>query len=313
MYLLRLADRQLALRAQEVAARIGPSEGEYNPDLSAIEEIGAEFLDGGGPVCDFGCLRNEALFGLSVLGEEIRRNDTCLEVGSGPGLLAYMLARRGIKVDALDPVANGFETFEPVRQLVEKKKPECLTFLRMGIEELQASGSYDFIYSINVFEHLLDWRAGLLCVYSALKPGGVAHILCPNYDVPVESHFKVPILYSKEWTRRIFAKWIRTYEQRERCPGLWDSVNLIQASEVYQFCYTNGMQIEFDRRIVPLMMRRLGSDEEFTMRWRSVARFLGRMGSNRGVQRLLSNLPISMQPYVWMKISKSNLLPFPAR
>ena len=65
---------------------------------------------------------------------------------------------------------------------------------------------YDIIYSVNVFEHLSNWKLYLKKTNEWLNPEGLNIILCPNYSFPYESHFKIPIIINKKLTYSIFKK-----------------------------------------------------------------------------------------------------------
>ena len=78
--------------------------------------------------------------------------------------------------------------------------PKSIGIRNLRFEDFKPRKKYDIIYSVNVFEHLLDWKLYIDKTKEWLKPQGVNIILCPNYSFPYESHFKIPILLNKEIT-----------------------------------------------------------------------------------------------------------------
>jgi 2-polyprenyl-3-methyl-5-hydroxy-6-metoxy-1,4-benzoquinol methylase len=56
------------------------------------------------------------------------------------------------------------------------------------------AGTFDLIFSNNVFEHVRDVQAALATLGALLRPGRVMVHNCPNYDVPYEPHFGIPLL-----------------------------------------------------------------------------------------------------------------------
>ena len=79
---------------------------------------------------------------------------------------------------------------------------------------------YDVIYSVNVFEHLLNWKLYLDKTKEWLKPNGINIILCPNYSFP-RSHFKIPIILNKKITH-IFKNKIDS-SRKEKNPLVYGS------------------------------------------------------------------------------------------
>lgn len=93
-----------------------------------------------------------------------------LDFGAGIGTFAEMIRSRGAAVDCLEPdprqagslTAKGFDTF---------RSPD----------ELQAE-SYDYIYSLNVLEHIEDDLEATRAVFRLLKPGGRLYIYVPAFQ-----------------------------------------------------------------------------------------------------------------------------------
>ncbi|MCG6890839.1 MAG: class I SAM-dependent methyltransferase [Gammaproteobacteria bacterium] len=94
-----------------------------------------------------------------------------LDFGAGIGTFAEMVQARGVQVHCLEPDgtqgnllrAKGFETFASSDDI--------------------AAESYDYIYSLNVFEHIEDDGPAARDAYRLLKPGGCLFIYVPAFQL----------------------------------------------------------------------------------------------------------------------------------
>ena len=96
-------------------------------------------------------------------------NGAVLDFGAGLGTFAEMVRDRGIDVHCLEP---------DERQAGLLSSKDFRTF---GSAEAIASDTYDYIYSLNVFEHIEDDAAAARQVYRILKPGGALYLYVPAF------------------------------------------------------------------------------------------------------------------------------------
>ena len=246
-------------------------------------------------------LRAEADFGL----REVRpffslaeKPKTVLEVGCGTGYLLTRMAEEfdDISFTGVEPIGPGFTQFEKALDTVEKKY-ENITFIRQRIEDVEIDKKYDLIYSINVFEHLDDWREAIDICVSMLNPNGQLVVLCPNYSIPYESHFALPIFGTKSFTHKIFSRQIEQLEDRFDAKGLWQSLNFIKVPQVRKYCELKGYDLSFDTDIMARMLDRLDEDPEFRKRQSALAR-LAIIANRLGAGSLLSTLPARCGAYM---------------
>jgi len=180
---------------------------------------------------------NEAMFGWSIIRDEVSRlkpGSAVMEIGAGLLILSGYLSNLGIAVHALEPIAGGFSHFQDAQNLVReyyKKVGLKLIILDLPIEEFKEEGIFDYIYSINVFEHIASVESGLSNAYSSLKYGGMLRIYCPNYHFPYEPHFNIPTLINKRYTEIVFKNSIVS-SNMPSAQETWDALNWINISQV---------------------------------------------------------------------------------
>jgi SAM-dependent methyltransferase len=104
----------------------------------------------------------------------VRPNDVIVDFGAGTGVLARPLAAAGYRVSCIERDPN----------LRARLADAGLTVHAM-LEEIPA-GSLDFIYTVNVLEHIRDDGAILAALRDCLKPGGSLLVYVPAF----------PLLYS---------------------------------------------------------------------------------------------------------------------
>lgn len=280
-------------------------------DFPADAGVAAEFIDQlldtylarGGAFPFREQLKQEALFGFSEIFPEMGVNHRLLEIGAGTGLLSGLIAASGAKIDALEPLGLGFSSFSGLLTSVVQASGGRINLIDSEIEKFDVENEYDLIFSINVFEHVSDWRQAIRRTHAALKRGGKAVILCPSYNFPYEPHFGIPIIRSKGLTYRLFERQITHHETSRDGAGLWDSLNFIKASELAAFCEKEDIQLSFDKSIISRMLSRAVTDPEFSKRRGRLAPFI--RASNRwGLGALLSCAPIRTQPYLRFVLSK---------
>ena len=141
-----------------------------------------------------------AEFGFSHLKEPISSfsaNSDILEVGCGSGILLSMLAEEfpQHKFMGVEPFGEGFSSLEELNATVRRLG------VNLSIESYEEHQSkYDFIYCVNVFEHVRDWQHFLDWASNNLKKNG--KLVFPNYAFPYESHFRIPVTFNKQITLR---------------------------------------------------------------------------------------------------------------
>ena len=251
----------------------------------------------------------EAMFGFSHLIKPIRSLDSnanILEVGCGSGILLSMFAEEFPEHNftGIEPFGDGFSELKELNSAVRRMGVELNI---EGYEQYQAQLKYDFIYCVNVFEHVDDWRHFLSWAVNNLTEGGEFVVLCPNYGFPYEPHFRIPTIVSKKLTYKVFKNYIKNYEQENQCLGLWDSLNFVKKSEVNAYCNEKSSQLNVvmwdDISIINDMIERLSKDPNFRKR-QTVIGNVARILNAIGVLNLMKKLPYFL-PYMKVSFKKT--------
>lgn len=249
----------------------------------------------------------EAKFGFLQLKETISSLATeskILEVGCGSGILLSVLAEEfpHHKFKGIEPFGDGFSSLKDLNTIVKDLG------VNLSIERYEEHQSkYDFIYCVNVFEHVDDWRHFLDWASKNLTENGRFVVLCPNYGFPYESHFRIPIIFSKRLTFNFFGNKILNFERNNNCLGLWNSLNFVKKREVLAYCKKNilklGFSVNDDTSIIDYMIERVSKDAEFRKRQSTVGKVASLLKAV-GILNLIKMVP-NFLPYMKLSFSKS--------
>jgi SAM-dependent methyltransferase len=246
---------------------------------------------------------NESTFGLAEFSAvldahfEGRKGLRCLEVGSGAAVLLTRMKDRYPQHswEGIEPIGQGFSRFEVSLDAIVKRHD--LAIHRTTFEAFEAKEPFDFIFSLNVLEHVDSWRDCLSKAHAILRPGGLAVFLCPNYSFPYEPHYALPIVINKSITHRIFRRSIANYDRRHNTKQLWSSLNFIKKREVARFCRERGIKLRFDEAIMTRMVEKLWTDPAFAER-QSVMAVPAKLLHRIGATRLVQSFPLNrLSPY----------------
>lgn len=208
---------------------------------------------------------SEMIFGYRFAAEHMPPGRLrILEVGAGLGLISSYLASLGHEVVALEPANQAFGIFEATKQEIWERLGDAAPVLveRSAEDIVEAeTGTFDFIFSVNVMEHIADIEAATAAILAVLRPGGVCANSCPNYWVPYEPHYGIPMVpFLHGLTRRLFAGRI------DPDPDTWETLNWINVGRVRRMAAANGATVRFAPSLIYRTFQRLGQDAEFTKR-----------------------------------------------
>jgi SAM-dependent methyltransferase len=211
--------------------------------------------------------KSEIAAGLDILlGHELAGR-RILEVGAGTGLLSILLRRRGYDVTALDPSRGGFEAYAGLGLAIRKWfRVNDLPFLSIDAAELNPSshGKFDLIFSVNVLEHIPDLREAFHAMASVLSTSGRMIHLCPNYTIPYEPHFGLPLV-------PFVPSALALVRPALKYNGLWRSLNFVTSRDILRYARECGLAVEFAPRMMLRAFERLPVDSMFRERQKGIA------------------------------------------
>jgi SAM-dependent methyltransferase len=182
--------------------------------------------------------------------------------GPGRDLSRAFLHCQGLDVTALEPGLGGFGVSAALAQAVQKC-PEFAALHRLDLPAEGLSpvvhGSFDFIYSVNVLEHIPRLEDALSAMGRVLAEDGEMLHTCPNYLVPYEPHFGVPLI-------PLFPRWTAPFVRRNGLDELWNSLNFVTARQIRSICRKSDMEVSFRPEILYQAFLRLEQDPEFLKR-----------------------------------------------
>jgi 2-polyprenyl-3-methyl-5-hydroxy-6-metoxy-1,4-benzoquinol methylase len=205
---------------------------------------------------------SEAAVGLLLLEGIDLSGKRVLEVGAGIGIVSLLLHRQGIDVVPIEPGRGGFDANAQIGAcLRDWLKVRDMTYLSLTAEELRPDrhGLFDVIFSVNVLEHIPDLGSAIGGMCSVLKPGGIMRHTCPNYLIPYEPHFGVPLV-------PLFPQLTAWFMPRARGTELWRSLNFVTLGQMKRAFAKHGLVCSFSRGTMYEAFARLDVDEQYRKR-----------------------------------------------
>lgn len=204
----------------------------------------------------------EAIFGMRLLSK-FTLNGRLLEIGSGPGMLTAWLYMNGVDVVGIEPSELGFEFNIQLQKAIWDyfKLPEII-IVDIVAEKLDpvVHGKFDLIFSVNVMEHLLP--ANIELAFSKMKDvlneDGMMHHHCPNYIIPFEPHYGLPLI---PFFPQAMGKWKGVADE-----NLWRSINFITLPRMRKVAKHISMDVSFQQKAMKDSFIRLEHDKEFAER-----------------------------------------------
>lgn len=107
----------------------------------------------------------------SLVLKHARKNEAIVDFGSGIGTFAREIGKHGFRVHCIEPDAKQAAMIAAAGMPVST-----------SVDDLP-DGSIDYLYTLNVLEHIEDDLAALRALHSKLKPGGKILIYVPAFQV----------------------------------------------------------------------------------------------------------------------------------
>ena len=192
-----------------------------------------------------------------------------IEVGSGIGLLSLHLASLGFEVTAFEPQSSGFNQMNAMRSFIsENWKPSApqVEFREASLNQTtQLEKLADYIFAINVIEHVHDFEELITHAVKAKTPEATMRIVCPNYSIPYEPHFNIPIIFTKRITKFIFGHKIHNSKIPDS-DEFWGDLSWPTQKKLKKILKSKGWNVEFSRDATHEYLNRAFSDSDFIVR-----------------------------------------------
>lgn len=254
----------------------------------------------------------EAKFARLTIDDNLRAipaGQHILEIGGGLMLLSIQLQREGYRVTSLEPIGSGFSIFDELQTLILNyaKSLNCMpSVLSIPVEDIEYSNCFDFAFSINVMEHVIDVNSAILKVLSSLKVGATYRFICPNYSFPYEPHFNIPIFFSKSITEKIFYNQIFQSRRVTDQVGIWNSLNWITATSVKNIVKSlSNTSLSFNKNIFSIFLLRMLTDVQFSSRRSNWMKYIIKIITFLRLHYLLKFIPSNLSPLMDCSIQKN--------
>lgn len=230
----------------------------------------------------------EAVYSYELIRPYLEKNIPILEVGGGLMLLSSYLRSVGYNITSIDPVGTGFDFFEARAAIIEELGTAPSRLFNIKAEELapEGHGYFDLIYSVNVLEHIGDINTAIKKMSSVMSNSGMMFHTCPNYFIPYEPHFSIPLLpIYPSLTRYIFKNKIKHNIK------LWGSLNFITYKTINKLSEENGLVVSYKKGVLGEAIGRMYSSKEFSERHGKFARIVIKIITLFRFDKILNSIP----------------------
>lgn len=233
-------------------------------------------------------LAGEAKKSLVMIAPYLQPGMRVLEIGGGVGLVYALLRMQGIDIISLEPGSEGFgDRHRAGLRLIQLVGVDADGWVKTGIERYRSSAPpFDLVFSYFVLEHVTDLDLAFAVMADNLSKNGLMVHRCPNYTVPFEPHYNIPLMpFKPEWTPFFYAG----LQQK----GLWRGLKFTSVRSITRLCKRHGLQPVFRPGMTAEAFERVLGDPDFSARKKGFAA-LARMVKATGMMKVLGNLPAAL-------------------
>lgn len=258
----------------------------------------------------FNTYSNEAIQSRKILNQDLLKlnyGDAILEVGAGILALATQLSREGFKVTAVEPVQDGFTEINFIMNqyvMIGKDTVGSFELIRSKIESIDFINKFNYIFAVNVIEHVENPYEIVLKLYNDLKENCGMRILCPNYDFPYEPHFGRCIILRKN--KAFFDTYHNLTKGKNIGSGtleLYESLNFISYKKLISFLIANNIKYETNKIIFYEIILRSLNDQILANRHVRVYSLVRVLHTFR-LTKLIKLFPFRYAPVIDVKLIK---------
>jgi 2-polyprenyl-3-methyl-5-hydroxy-6-metoxy-1,4-benzoquinol methylase len=244
----------------------------------------------------------EALFFRRLLAAEIDAlapGSHVVEIGSGIGLLARLIAAEGHTVTAFEPEAPAFACMHEISGMFEEswrgEHPHVVFVYEEFSGRTVVQPEASLIVAMNVIEHVAAPAQLIVAATNLLTPSGTARFICPNYAFPYEPHFNVPTALNKQLTH-LLARHAIARSPISDAERFWSDLSWVTPRKLRRSLSAAGVQFRFSRNALQAYVARL-DEPSFGERKGPLFRSMLRVG-----QPLLAaganRFPITLAPVI---------------
>jgi hypothetical protein len=250
----------------------------------------------------------EADFYFSVLKPDlqaIKKGSAVVEIGSGTGLLSMYIASLGYKVYSFEPQSSGFNDMQKIKELLK----ECwesdfsiVNFINDYYSEsyLKENEVIEYFLAVNVIEHIPNYDELIQNVKKKMNSNSIFRIICPNYLIPYEPHFDIPIFFNKRLTVFLLRNKILNSGLSDPLE-FWHDLSWPTPSKVKKAVIDSRMSVVFSRQTTKSYLERPVLDDSFKQRKNKLTFHLIKLIS-RVLIPVLSFVPLTLMPMIDCKV-----------
>lgn len=167
-------------------------------------------------------------------GKKQLRNEKILEVGCGFGLFVAVCNKRGHDCYGVDPDRDSYQgLFQARRRLLEVNGIDRAKILS-GVGEFLpfVDGSFNYVLSFNVLEHVDNIQRVLEESVRVLRKGGILYFRCPNYFSFYEGHFGIVWLPFLSYSKPLAKAWVKLWGKN---PKFVDELQFVRVQQLIEY------------------------------------------------------------------------------
>ena len=191
---------------------------------------------------DLDTLIGEAESTIRMLEPYFSKDKKYLEIGGGVGLTYAYLRHLGYQIISIEPGGLGFANrYSSGWRLLDIFGIDKDGWISMGAEQLpELNQKFDVIFSNFVLEHVNELDLSFKGMVTVLNPNGVMVHRCPNYLIPFEPHYNIPLV-------PLFPQLTTWFRPSLKHDELWIGLKFLNYFTIRAFFSGQGMKARFEK------------------------------------------------------------------
>lgn len=240
---------------------------------------------------------HEAKWAIEFLQQYDVKDKHVLEIGAGAGIVSACLAMYGAHVTMVEPSTGVFGYHHAICTELFKALHLKAHLINTPIEDISAQQQYDFIFSINVLEHISNVDRAFSVMLTSLADDGIMFHMCPNYIVPYEPHVGVLLV-------PFFPKLSFAVSKKLKSHPVSSMLTFITVPQIKKLAKKYGLTVRFFPDVMYQSFMRLVTDSEFKKRQSGLPLFAFRVLQSLHLLKITKFLPVCLQTPVAFEMRK---------